>query len=515
MGRRALTLAITAGLVLGLPAAAQALAPVGPGVVSLWQGEGDATDPFNGHNGTLLGGTGFSPTSSSQAFSFTAAQQAVDIPDSASLYPSGSFTIAGWVHTSDTVGFHALMGHYECGLSCPTNLANSGFALYVADGEANGWIRDADAGDPSEESGQYLPGSATVANGADHYLAFQRDIAANELRLYVDGVLDGSAALNKVATGPLENLDGEADDFYLGSIRRCSVGGVGCDGTLVNQLSGRLDDAIYWERVVSGGEIAAIYAAGPNGLTTDETAPASAATAPATASVGPIPVGVTAADAPGSTPRVHDPSGLSGVDLYVQGPGQSGFTKAASAPGSGAGGFGYTAAAPGTYAFATVATDAAGNVESMPAGPDATTEVSAEPIGPSTKAPKVPDFVTAVFVPPYLYLRLKCPARFTPGCVGKAVAITQEDLCTGKKRDRSCKHGKPMTNVITANQKPNRWKVVKLTVKPQFTAGVLEMSRHPGEKLLSVRQSIHSKGFEDGRTQTVVHIYRVRAATSQ
>ena len=150
-------------------------------------------------------------------------------------------------------------------------------------------------------------------------------------------VLDGSAALKKVATGPLENLDDEADDFYLGSIRRCSVGDVGCDGTLVNQLSGRLDDAIYWERVVSGGEIAAIHAAGPNGLTTDKTAPASTASAPATASVGPIPVGVTAADAPGPTPRVHDPSGLSGVDLYVQGPGQSGFTKAASAPGSGAG----------------------------------------------------------------------------------------------------------------------------------------------------------------------------------
>ena len=72
-----------------------------------------------------------------------------------------------------------------------------------------------------------------------------------------------------------------------------------------------------------------------------------------------------------------------------------------------------------------------------------------------------------------------------------------------------------MTNLITANQKPNRWKVVKLTVKPQFTTRVLGMSRHPGEKLLGVRQSIHSKGFEEGRTQTVVHIYRVRAATSQ
>ena len=116
------------------------------------------------------------------------------------------------------------MGHYECGLSCPTSLANSALGLFVDGGKAEGWIRDADAGGPSEENGQYLPGSVTVADGADHYLAFERDSAANELRLYVDGALDSSAALKEVATGPLENLDSEADDFYLGSFRRCGGG---------------------------------------------------------------------------------------------------------------------------------------------------------------------------------------------------------------------------------------------------------------------------------------------------
>ena len=65
MGRRTSTLALTAMLALGLglPPPAHALAPVGPGVVGLWQGEGDATDPFNGHNGTLLGEMGFAPAS--------------------------------------------------------------------------------------------------------------------------------------------------------------------------------------------------------------------------------------------------------------------------------------------------------------------------------------------------------------------------------------------------------------------------------------------------------------------
>jgi hypothetical protein len=71
-----------------------------------------------------------------------------------------------------------------------------------------------------------------------------------------------------------------------------------------------------------------------------------------------------------------------------------------------------------------------------------------------------------------------------------------------------------MTSAISAKQKPNRWKVVKLTVKPQFTARVEAMSKHPAEKLLTVRQSIHSRGFEHGQAQTVFHIYRVRAGTS-
>jgi hypothetical protein len=476
----------------------------------MWPAEGDATDPFNGHDGTLLGGMGFAAVPSGQAFSFTEAEQAVDVPDAPSLYPTGSFTIAGWVRTSPSIGYQALMSHYECGLFCPTNLANSAFALFVdPEGKAEGWIRDANAGGISEENGQFLVGSVTVTNGADHYLAFERDSAADELRLYVDGALDGSAALKEVATGPLENLDGEADDLYLGALRRCGGGGE-CDGTLVHQLKGLLDDPIYWERAVSASDIAAISAAGPNGLTTDSTAPASSASAPATASPGPIAAGFTASDPPGPSPQVHDPSGIVRVDLYVEGPGESSFTRVASAPGSAGGSFSYTASAAGTYGFATVATDAAGNVEAMPSSPDATTQVTR----PQAPPPKVADFITAVFVPPNLYLRLKCPARFKPGCLGTAAAVTSKDRCTSHDGKSECKRGKPMSSPVSANQKPNKWKLVKLTVNPQFTARVMELASRPDEKLLVVRQSIHSARFEHGQPQTVFHTYRVQAAVS-
>jgi hypothetical protein len=507
---KSLALTIAALLLLGVPTAAHAVAPAGPGVVGMWPAEGDATDPFNGHDGTLLGGTGFAPATSGQAFSFTEAKQAVDIPDAPSLYPTGSFTIAGWVRASSSTGYQTLMTHYECGLFCPTNLANSAFGLFIdPEGKAEGWMRDANAGGPSEENGQYLLGSVTVADGHDHYLAFERDSAAEELRLYVDGALDGSAPLKEVASGPLESLDGEADDLYLGALRRCGGGGE-CDGELIHQLDGLIDDAIYWGRAVSGDEIAAIHAAGPNGISTDSTAPESSASGPATASTGDIPVGFTASDSAGPSPHVHDPSGLARVDLYVRGPGESTFTKAASAAGSAEGAFTYTASAPGSYAFATAATDAAGNAEVLPGGPDVITEVTTPP----ATTPRVTDFVTAVFVPPYLYLRLKCPARFKPGCVGNAVVLTSKDRCAVNDGKRSCKHGKLMSTAVSANQKPNKWKLIKLIVKQQYTARVEELAKYPDQKLLVVRQLIHAERFENGRPQDVFHTYRVRTATS-
>jgi hypothetical protein len=56
--------------------------------------------------------------------------------------------------------------------------------------------------------------------------------------------------------------------------------------------------------------------------------------------------------------------------------------------------------------------------------------------------------------------------------------------------------------------------VVKLTVKSQYTSRVEELAKHPDEKLLVVRQLIHSKKFEH-RTQSVFHVYRVRSATGR
>jgi hypothetical protein len=69
-----------------------------------------------------------------------------------------------------------------------------------------------------------------------------------------------------------------------------------------------------------------------------------------------------------------------------------------------------------------------------------------------------------------------------------------------------------MTASVSAKQKPNKWHVAKLKVKPKFTATVNRMAKKPQRKLLIVRQSVHAKRFKHGQKQAVFHIYRVRTA---
>ena len=370
-----------------------ALAPVGPNVIALWQGEGDATDPFNAHNGMLVGGVTFAAASSGQAFSFGGAGQDVDVPDAADLYSAASFTVAAWVRTSLGTGTQSLVTHYECGNFCPSGAANATYSVSVTDGKADGFVRDNDGGgpvNPPDTGGQYLTGGPSIADGTAHHVALVRDTGAGELRLLVDGTPVASAVLNPGATGALANLDGEADDLYLGAFRRCGAGAPGCDGALVQPLTGLLDDAVYWDRALGTAQLAAIHTAGPNGLTTDVAPPDSSATAPATATVGAtISVGFTASDPQGPASRVHDPSNLAGVDLYVKAPGAAAFTKAATAAAAVSGVFAYTlSAATGTYGFATVATDLAGNAEAVPTTADAVTTIPSAPV-PAGTPPKL------------------------------------------------------------------------------------------------------------------------------
>jgi len=100
----------------------------------------------------------------------------------------------------------------------------------------------------------------------------------------------------------------------------------------------------------------------------DQTRPTSSASSPATTNSSTWKVSYTAADNSGGV-------GVESVDLYAKAPGQSTYTDVASDnSGSDSGSFTYNASAgDGTYSFYTIATDYAGNVQSTPSSPQATT----------------------------------------------------------------------------------------------------------------------------------------------
>jgi hypothetical protein len=158
-----------------------------------------------------------------------------------------------------------------------------------------------------------------------------------------------------------------------------------------------------------------------------------------------------------------------------------------------------TAAAAGQYTCRVTGTNRAGS--------------SAQASAPHRVGPPVPpDFDTAILENNSLYLRLKCPSRFKPECVGNAAALTATEHCTFRHGRRHCKHGLPITTSVSAKQKPKAWKVAVLEVTPKYRARVAEMAKRPDKKLLIVRQLIHSKRFKKGSPQSVFHIYRVRTA---
>lgn len=150
--------------------------------------------------------------------------------------------------------------------------------------------------------------------------------------------------------------------------------------------------------------------------------------------------------------------------------------------------------------------------EPPPAPPASPGPPPAPTVLKKARAPAPPDFATAVFDGTTLYLRLKCPARFKPECVGTAAGFTSRARCTRSRGRRQCQAVNPITASASAKQKPNTWKVFKLKVKPKFQPVVTKMAERANKKLLYVRELIHAKGFENGRAQAVYHVYRVLTA---
>ena len=174
MKRLALVLIATA--TLGLAPTAHAA------LIHEWQGDGNANDSVGTNNGSLFGDTTFTTGLSGQAFSLDGNGDDVEVPDDPSHYFTGSFTIDAWEKTTDGSDQHFIFAIYECGMFCPTNMANSAAIIELFNNQAYGFVRDT-TGDGPDGGGQQLHAGPNIADGVFHHIVFIRDVEAKKLAL--------------------------------------------------------------------------------------------------------------------------------------------------------------------------------------------------------------------------------------------------------------------------------------------------------------------------------------------
>jgi len=234
------------------------LTPPVSGLISWWKADGSANDSQDGNTGTLQNGATFTTGISGQGFSFDGIDDFVQVADNPNLDPgAGSFTVEAWIQTTKTVGTQMIVTKYEGSATIISGVSNSLYFLYLQDGRLGTTIRD------SQARGQTLSGQSVLSDGLFHHVAMQRDVAANQLRLYVDGALEAQAALT--AIGTIRNDDGTPDALVIGTQYVVTT----TTPTTMAMFSGVIDEVKYYNRALAAAELGVVL--GPADVTLRDT----------------------------------------------------------------------------------------------------------------------------------------------------------------------------------------------------------------------------------------------------
>jgi hypothetical protein len=216
------------------------------GIVSLWSLDEDSGDDFYDAVGNNHGTGDLSPTpvagKVNGAQDFNGTDTAVNVPadDSFNWADDASFSIEYWIkrETVAMVTNEVIIGrdddtatqmHWWCGL---WKDGKASFVLKASNG----------TGDGSRDSGEYLEGNKDLSDGIWHHIVVVRDSAANENRLYVDGVLNDSVSITYDAG---EGFGSATADLNLGWLNL----GEGY------RYTGTLDEVAIYNRVLTADEI--------------------------------------------------------------------------------------------------------------------------------------------------------------------------------------------------------------------------------------------------------------------
>jgi hypothetical protein len=196
------------------------------GMISWWPGDDNANDIQDGNNGTLVGGTTFAAGKVGPAFRLDGVDDFIDVPDADNLDVSSQVTIDAWVN--------------------PTALGGT-IVDKMTPGGADGYKLDTFGGVVRFVfDGQEVSGSTPLAAGTFTHVSATYDF--DSLKVYVNGVLDGTFVAEEIALAP-NNLP-----FRIGA-----------DQNGANNFSGLIDEVEIFDHALTGAELLSIVNAGSAG----------------------------------------------------------------------------------------------------------------------------------------------------------------------------------------------------------------------------------------------------------
>ena len=210
-------------------------APVAPGIIGWWRGDGNALDSMGTNHGSLINGATFAPGLIGQAFSFNAsANSAVVVPLQPALNPVDAITIEAWIKpfSFPNPGPSVVRKHWN-------DLGGAQYAMLLGDGASSGFLS---MGVALHQGGAAVSGG-TIPTSVWTHVAGTYD--RQFVRIYINGVEVGSAA----STAPIPN---STRDLYIGNEDLLS-------GT--RAFDGLIDELVIYDRALSPSEIRAIHRA--------------------------------------------------------------------------------------------------------------------------------------------------------------------------------------------------------------------------------------------------------------
>ena len=194
-------------------------------LVSYWPADGHTNDVVGPNNGIFQNGSAYAAGYVAQAFDLGSATRYVSVPDSPSLSLTGPMTLQARIKVNTNSVQQAIIEKYD-----PPGV--NGYLFRISGGKLSAAMCD------STLQGANHPvfGTTTITTGVWHNVAAVYD--GSSIKVYLDGVLDGSAVSNFPPTNGAASL---------------KIGARGDDAN--TRLNGLIDEVKIYNRALSVSEI--------------------------------------------------------------------------------------------------------------------------------------------------------------------------------------------------------------------------------------------------------------------